>query len=273
MRMTELSVTKLIYVVAASFTMVTLGGCDRAGVLVSDTLHKIKTVPVDANDHSTGTADDKTLGGKDVALLLDTAKALTVGHDGVLTQSGVTPGGVAKKLEIAVVDPLLMDRPDDGPPLDERVQGAEMDPEAALAAAAKALPDVPIMAETLPERPQPRPIAVADDQEAAPPADDARPKNDDTPPQRVQTDWVKSDLNRSIQVGSFGTMAAAVNALEALKDSHPAATHYSATYQAIKTATGKAMVRLRLGPVHTDAQAKALCDQLDIHDTWCHKAG
>ena len=36
--------------------------------LVSDTLHKIKTVPVDANDHSTGTsADDKTLGGKDVA--------------------------------------------------------------------------------------------------------------------------------------------------------------------------------------------------------------
>ena len=178
-----------------------------------------------------------------------------------------------KKLEIAVVDPLLMDRPDDGPPLDERVQGAEMDPEAALAAAAKALPDVPILAETMPEKPQPRPIAVADDQEAAPPADDARPRNDDMPPQPVQTDWVKSDLNRSIQVGSFGTMAAAVNALETLKDSHPAATHYSATYQTIKTVAGKAMVRLRLGPVHTDAQAKTLCDQLDIHDTWCHKAG
>ena len=272
--MTELSATKLICVAAASFTMVTLGGCDRAGVLVSDTLHKIKTVPVDANDHSTGTADDKTLGGKDVALLLDTAKALTVGHDGVLAQGGVTPGGVARKLEIAVVDPLLMDRPDDGPPLDERVQGAEMDPEAALAAAAKALPDVPIMAETLPEKPQPRPIAVADDQEAAPAAIDApRSKSDDVPPQRVQTDWVKSDPTRSIQIGSFGTMAAAVNALQTLKDSHPAATHYSATYQKIKTVMGKAMVRLRLGPVHTDAQAKALCDQLDIHDTWCHKAG
>jgi hypothetical protein len=49
--------------------------------------------------------------------------------------------------------------------------------------------------------------------------------------------------------------------------------HYSASYQKIRTAAGRTMVRLRLGPVHTDAQAKALCDQLDIRDIWCHKAG
>ncbi len=268
MRMTELSVTKLIYVAAAGFTMVTLGGCDRAGVLVSDTLHKIKTVPVDANDRSVGTADDKKLGAKDVALLLDTAKSLTVGQDGVLAKSGV-----AKKLEVAVVDPLKMDRPDDGPPLDERVQGVEMDPEAALAAAAKALPDVPILAETMPEKPLPRPVAVSDDQETAPASDDPRPRKDLQMAQPIKTDWVKSDPQRSIQVGSFGTMAAATSALEALKDSHPVVAHYSATYQKIKTQTGKAMVRLKLGPVHTDAQAQKLCDQLDIKDTWCHKAG
>ena len=261
--MNALSVTKLIYIAAAGFTMVTLGGCDRTDALVSDTLHKIKTVPVDANDHSVGTPDDKKLDGKDVALLLDTAKALTLGHDGVLAQSGV-----AKKLNIAVVDPLQMDRPDDGPPLDERVQGAEMDPEAVLAAAARALPDVPIMAEVMPEKPQPRPVAVSDDQETAPPAEDPRPQVEP-----VKTDWVKSDPQRSIQVGSFGTMAAATSALQALKDAHPVVAHYSASYQKIKTGTGKAMVRLKLGPVHTDAQAQKLCDQLDIHDTWCHKAG
>jgi hypothetical protein len=93
------------------------------------------------------------------------------------------------------------------------------------------------------------------------------------PSERLQTDWIKSDTGRSIQVGSFGTMAAAVGALEALKDSHPAVEHYSASYQKIRTAAGRTMVRLRLGPVHTDAQAKALCDQLDIRDIWCHKAG
>lgn len=271
--MTELSLPKFIYAAAAGFAMLAMGGCDRPGSslsgVIGETLHKIKTVPVDANDRPAGAADGKTLSGKDAALLLDTAKALTVGRDGVLAKSGID-----KKLNIAVVDPLQMDRPDDGAPLDERVQGAEMDPEAALAAAAKALPDVPILAETLPEKPLPRPVAVADDQETAPAADDtAHAKTEPAQPERIQTDWVKSDANRSIQVGSFGTLAAAAGALQALKDSHPAVARYSASYQKIKTAAGKAMVRLRLGPVHTDAQAKALCDQLDIRDTWCHKAG
>jgi hypothetical protein len=58
-----------------------------------------------------------------------------------------------------------------------------------------------------------------------------------------------------------------------LKDSHPVAAHYNASYQTIKTPAGKVMVRLKLGPVHTDAQAQKLCDQLEIRDTWCHKAG
>ena len=268
MRMTEFSVSKFLYVAAAGLALTTLGGCDRASGVVAETLQKIKTVPVDANDHSAGTTADKKLDGKDVALLFSTAKALTVGHDGVLAQSGV-----AKKLAVDVVDPLQMDRPDDGPPLDERVQGAEMNPEAALAAAAKALPDVPIMAETLPDRPQARPVAVADDQETAPAADAPRQRDETSAPAAIQTDWIKSDPKRSIQVGSFGTMAAAESALQALKDSHPVVAKYSVTYQKIKTATGKAMVRLKLGPVHTDAQAQKLCDQLDIHDTWCHKAG
>jgi len=269
--MTGSSTPKFIYVAVAGFAMLSLGGCDRAGSVLSETLHKIKTVPVDANDHSAGTATDKKLDGKDVALLLDTAKALTVGHDGVVARSGI-----ANKLNIAVVDPLQMDRPDDGAPLDERLQGVEMDPEAALAAAAKALPDVPILAETMPEKPLPRPIdqkngGVADDQEAAPASDEPRQKTE-SPPAHIQTDWVKSDPQRSIQVGSFGTLAAAESALQALKDGHPVVAHYSATYQKIKTAAGRVMVRLRLGPVHTDAQAQSLCDQLDIRDTWCHKA-
>lgn len=273
MRMTELSVSKFIFVAAAGLALLTFGGCDRASGVVAETLHKIKTVPVDANDHSVGTVDDRKLDGKDVALLFSTAQALTVGHDGVLAQNQASLSGVAKNLAVDVVDPLQMDRPDDGPPLDERVQGAEMDPEAALAAAAKALPDVPIMAETFADRPQPRPVAVADDQEPAPAAATPRAKDDSTQPVPVQTDWIKSDVHRSIQVGSFGTMAAAESALQALEDSHPVAAKYSATYQKITTATGKAMVRLKLGPVHTDAQAQKLCDQLDIHDTWCHKAG
>jgi len=268
MRMTEFPVPKFICAAAAGFALLTLGGCDRASGVIGETLHKIKTVPVDANDHSTGTAADTQISGKDVAVLLDTAKALTVGHDGILAQSGVMKSDAMKKLQIAVVDPLQMDRPDDGPPLDERVQGAEMSPEAALAAAAKALPDVPILAETMPEKPLPRPVAVSDDTETAQPAEAPRAR-----PETIHTDWVKSDARRSIQVGSFGTLAAAESALESLKDTHPAVARYSASFEKITTAAGKALVRLKLGPVHTDAQAQALCDQLDIRDTWCHKAG
>ena len=78
MRMTELSVSKFIFVAAAGLALLTFGGCDRASGVVAETLHKIKTVPVDANDHSVGTPDDRKLDSKDVALLFSTAIVVVV---------------------------------------------------------------------------------------------------------------------------------------------------------------------------------------------------
>ncbi|MGZ3297883.1 MAG: hypothetical protein ACXU8O_02615, partial [Asticcacaulis sp.] len=85
--MTEYSVVKFMGIAAAGLAMIGLGGCDRAGGVLSQTLAEIKSVPVDASDHSYGTAADRKLNARDVALLVDTAKALTVGQGGVLSKS------------------------------------------------------------------------------------------------------------------------------------------------------------------------------------------
>ncbi|MGZ3305593.1 MAG: SPOR domain-containing protein [Asticcacaulis sp.] len=258
-------------IAAAGLAMIGLGGCDRAGGVLSQTLAEIKSVPVDASDHSSGTAADRKLNARDVALLVDTAKALTVGQGGVLSKSAretareALNGAAAgegqpdhkatdePRLEIAVVDPLKMDRPDDGPPLDMHLKGVEMDTQAALAAARRALPDIPVTA--------PAPAEVAE--KPRPPVDEDRPR----------TEMAGSDIHRSIQVGSFSTLSAAQNALEQLRDAHPVAENYKASFQKVTTGSGRALVRLRLGPVDTETQAQKLCDQLDIRDIWCHKAG
>ena len=39
------------------------------------------------------------------------------------------------------------------------------------------------------------------------------------------------------------------------------------------TGSGKSLVRLKVGPVKSDAQARGLCDALDVRDSWCARAG
>ncbi|MEI9904283.1 MAG: hypothetical protein WDN06_10085 [Asticcacaulis sp.] len=45
----------------------------------------------------------------------------------------------------------------------------------------------------------------------------------------------------------------------------------NASYQTVTLASGKSMVRLKVGPVAGDSQAEALCGQLGVHDAWCSK--
>ena len=78
---------------------------------------------------------------------------------------------------------------------------------------------------------------------------------------------------RFVQVGSFGSADAARNAWAGLIERYPGVERYRPAYQTVTTATGKEMVRLKVGPVSDDNQAKNLCGQLDIHDAWCAKAG
>ena len=78
--------------------------------------------------------------------------------------------------------------------------------------------------------------------------------------------------NRVIQIGSFGSAEAAQNAWLGLQARYPGVEQYHPVYQKITTASGKAMVRLKVGPVASEDQAHSLCLQLDIRDNWCSKA-
>ncbi|ESQ92088.1 hypothetical protein ABAC460_04160 [Asticcacaulis sp. AC460] len=82
----------------------------------------------------------------------------------------------------------------------------------------------------------------------------------------------ETSAGRSVQVGSFGSMAAAKDAWLTLQAKYPGVERYSPTYQSVTTAAGKSMVRLKVGPVTTQAQAAALCGQLGVRDAWCAKA-
>jgi len=44
-------------------------------------------------------------------------------------------------------------------------------------------------------------------------------------------------------------------------------------FEKVVTPAGKTLFRLKVGPVKSDAQAKRLCGQLDIRDSWCQRAG
>ncbi|ESQ76777.1 hypothetical protein ABAC402_03700 [Asticcacaulis sp. AC402] len=82
----------------------------------------------------------------------------------------------------------------------------------------------------------------------------------------------ETPAGRAIQVGSFGSMAAAKEAWLTLQARYPGVERYSPTYQSITTAAGQSMVRLKVGPVTSQAQAAALCGQLGVRDAWCAKA-
>lgn len=227
---------KAVILCAAVMATASLSACDNSNL--GETFAKIKAIQVD----DSGQPADKKLTKADVELAVNTAKDLTVGKNGLLQKDA------SGNLQISVVDPLKVPPPDDGSRLDERT-GVRTFTIAQLEAM-RALPDVPIaqMAEETPvAAPVPKPVAVV--------------KVADT------------SVGRLIQVGSFGSTAAAQQAWSSLQSRYPGIARYNPSYQKITTAAGKPMVRLKVGPVSTDGQAKALCGQLDITDAWCSKAG
>ncbi len=210
------------------------------------TLASIQAIQVDANDPvGSASAEDKKLGPQDVQLAIKTAKDLTVNKGGLLDKDNPPP-----KLQFDVVDAVHMPRTDNNPPLDERVRGVVFDTSGdAQRAAARALPDVPVAETQL----RLEPLQAVSRATVTPTNNDAAP--------------------RRIQVGSFGTLAAAQTAWEDLRDRYPGVGRYRPAFEKVVTAKGKTMVRLKVGPVADDAQARGLCDSLAIHDTWCAKAG
>jgi cell division septation protein DedD len=231
----QASLRKVIILCAALAGAAGLSACDDHAM--DKTFAELKAVRVDANDPAPASDADRRIGKSDVDLAVRTAKDLTVNKGGLLNADKTASG---PKVQIAVVDPLLVPRPDNAPPLDERVKGVVFDPAVAeRLAAARALPDIPI----LPMRTQPIPSASADD-----------------------------GVHR-IQVGSFGSLVAAQNAWAELRAHHPDVSPLTPSFEKVTTAQGKQLFRLKVGPVLDQAKARDLCDQLDIHDNWCAKAG
>ncbi len=237
---------------------------------LNKTFAQIKAIRVDAGDSpATAQADPEKLKTSDVALVVQTAKDLTVNTGGLIDRYGKDQ----KRLQIAVVDPLQMPRIDHGGALDERIsetvslpidrQGADI-----VRAAMHDLPDLPIAA----VQPTATPVKVSVKAPASAPL--ATPRSVPVKPQGVKTVAKTAEpVGRLVQIGSFGTMNAAQLAWSGLQSKYPAIGRYSPSYQKIVTASGQAMVRLKVGPVADDAQARTLCDRLDIRDNWCVKAG
>jgi|GEM_PF-1001761 len=170
-----------------------------------------------------------------IELVFDTARELTTGKDGLLAHAPVRPDTL-----IRIVNPLDMERPMTSTPLDTGVDAAEPAPTSDIR-----------LAEAVP--PTERPMTAV-------PA--AAPKK-----QGPEAAY------RTIQIGSFSTSAAAKAAWTALQARHPGLDNFKPMMQPVQVADGRALVRLRIGPVRSDAQAERLCSQLDIRDAWCLKAG
>ncbi|EGF90144.1 sporulation related domain protein [Asticcacaulis biprosthecium C19] len=115
-------------------------------------------------------------------------------------------------------------------------------------------------------------IAVVDplDMPNAAPADEPAPVAVEPP--KPETPKPETPTGRSVQIGSFGSMAAAKDAWLTLQAKYPGVERYNPSYQSVTTAAGKSVVRLKVGPVTTQAQAAALCGQLGVRDAWCAKA-
>ncbi|MDC7675612.1 SPOR domain-containing protein [Asticcacaulis machinosus] len=78
---------------------------------------------------------------------------------------------------------------------------------------------------------------------------------------------------RTIQIGSFSTRHGAQAAWDKLTSSHPEMARFNPQMQNVRTNGGKVLVRLKVGPVYTDAEAQVLCAKLDVKDSWCTRAG
>jgi hypothetical protein len=246
--MTDLTPFRKAFILCSAVALTSgLSACESKDL--NKTFAQIKAIRVDANDApATDQGDTKKLKASDVALVVQTAKDLTVNKGGLMDKSGQGQN----KLQFAVVDPLQMPRIDHGQALDERVAGEARTSEAPmdiLRAAIHDLPDVPI---------------------TAPPS--VSPSTKIQVVAKSMTPASPASGGRLVQIGSFSTMGAAQQAWSGLQTRFPAISRYSPSYQKITTASGQAMVRLKVGPVADEAQARTLCDRLDIQDSWCVKA-
>lgn len=212
-----------------------LSGCDER--TTNAMWAKIQAIEVDAREAQGAEPVEGKLSKQDVDLAVNTARDLTVNDGGLFSQSP------KRELEIDVVDPLKVPRPD-GEPLDARVQGVVFDVADLARQAAHDLPDVPV----------------------------AAPREAERANVTVEAPEVAEEVHR-IQVGSFGTLLAAQEAWKDLRDSYPAAGKLKPTYEKVVANNGRTLVRLKVGPVRDEAQARRLCDALEVRDNWCARAG
>jgi hypothetical protein len=247
-------IRKVIFVCAALLGVAGLTGCDEHAQ--NKMWARIQSIEVDAREHKDAPADPRKLSPKDISLAVKTAKDLTVNDDGLFDRKR------EEKLEFAVVDPLDVPRPD-GEPLDARPSGVIFD----LAQIARELPDIPV-GDAAREAVRASAAVAAPEVAARVAAPEAAAAK--TAPEAAAA---KTAMVKNIQVGSFGTLLAAKQAWETLRDTYPAAEGMKPSYEKVVTGSGKSLVRLKVGPVKSEAQARGLCNALDVRDSWCARAG
>jgi cell division septation protein DedD len=257
---------KMGIVCAAASLALTLSACGDRNL--SETFAAIKAIQVDdgcADKACAQNADARKISGDDLKLVYATARDIAVGQGGLLTSKD---GAKPRRLAIDVVDPLKLPPPDDGGPL--RVLPADIAAAARLQAA-RDLPDVPVDTGDAPApqpAPQPAPekARFEEDAPSAPPAKRAVATRSPEPASLPAT--AGQAAQTLIQIGSFSNIDAARKAWDDLQVRYPVALRYKARFQPITTADGRAMVRLKLGPV-APAQAAAVCQALAVRDSWC----
>ncbi len=286
--MTEaMPIRKVIIVCSVLALSVALAGCDDHPM--DRVLAEIHNIKVDANDpNDRATVADRHFDKKDLDLAVQTARDLTVNSGGLLDRShaagktasdpslfSTTPQ--APRMKIDVVDPLHVPRPDSTQPLDERVRGVAFDDGgAAQAAAARDLPDIPVaeaarsaMAAIVAAAPRVMAAAIPDKA-----SDESDSQRADIPvPKPEPREAVAAADIRHVQVGSFRSLLAAKSAWRDMRGRHAALDGLKPVFEKVVTPAGRTLFRLKVGPVKSDAQARALCGQLDVRDSWCAKAG
>ncbi len=246
-------------------------------------LTEIHNIKVDARDPAArATAADRQFDKKDIDLALQTARDLTVNSGGLLDRKRpaekpadttlFSSAPEAARMKIEVVDPLHVPRPDSEQPLDERPKNVTFDNGSSLPDAARDLPDIPVaqaarsaMAAVVAAAPRIMAAAIPEKAEVAR-VEAIMPKPE------PRKELAAADARR-IQVGSFGSLWAAKSAWQDLRGRHTALDGLKPEFEKVVTPAGKTLFRLKVGPVKSDSQARTLCGQLDIRDSWCERAG
>ncbi|MDC7685026.1 SPOR domain-containing protein [Asticcacaulis sp. BYS171W] len=224
-----------------------LSGCDLPrgdGKDFQRMAARLAEIDVDGKgEASSSSSSSEASRDEQIELAFETAKELTTGKDGLVAH--------APKMNIRIVNPLDMERPDADTKLDTGLPDAT---EVAQAEVFAPKP-VPVATKTVAVAEAP-PVAKA----ATKTATKALPKNDEP-------------AFKTIQIGSFSSRDGAKAAWAALQARNPGLERFKPVLQAVTTADGKPMVRLRVGPVASPEQAERLCGQLGITDSWCIRAG